>query len=164
MTEAPKPTVFDGHDHDGCIQDVTATVEAECAAKGLRLTPLRRRVLEILLEAHQAVGAYDVLARLQAEGFGSQPPVAYRALDFLVANGFAHKVQRLNAFVACIHPGKAHSPAFLICRTCRVVMEADLEAARAGLSTDAEAVGFRIERMVVEAEGLCPACARQDVA
>ena len=92
--------------------------------KGVRLTPVRRRVLEILLEEHRALGAYDVLQRLAAEGFGNQPPVAYRALDFLVEQGLAHRIRRLNAFTACMHPGEAHAPAFLICRACDAVAEA----------------------------------------
>ncbi len=158
MSTDETPEVFAPHDHAGCVDRVRAAVEADCAARGLKLTPLRRRVLEILLEAHRAVGAYDVLARLQAEGLGSQPPVAYRALDFLVSNGFAHKIQRMNAFVACIHPGERHSPAFLICRACRVVMETRLAAARAAVAAEAAEAGFKIERLVLEAEGLCPAC------
>jgi hypothetical protein len=63
-------------------------------ARGVRLTPVRRRVLEILLEEHKAMGAYDVLTRLAAEGFGNQPPVAYRALEFLEDQGFAHRIRR----------------------------------------------------------------------
>jgi hypothetical protein len=58
---------------------------------------------------HRALGAYAVLDQLREAGFGSQPPVAYRALDFLVAHGFAHKIERLNAFVACAHPGESHA-------------------------------------------------------
>ena len=75
-------------------------------------TPVRRRALEILLKEHRALGAYEVLDGLREPGFGSQPPVAYRALEFLVTHGFAHRVERLNAFIACAHPGKAHAPAF----------------------------------------------------
>ena len=75
--------------------------EALCAARKLQLTPVRKRVLEILLEAHEAMGAYDVLARLAAEGLGSKPPVAYRALGFWVEQGLVHRIEKLNAYVAC---------------------------------------------------------------
>ncbi|WP_285670434.1 Fur family transcriptional regulator [Paralimibaculum aggregatum] len=153
-----QPDIFARHDHGDCVRRTLETVEADCTARGLRLTALRRRVLEILLEAHRALGAYDVLARLAEEGYGSQPPVAYRALDFLVAHGFAHKLQRLNAFVACAHPGERHRPAFLICRTCLAVQEAHLDMPSEGIAGAAEAVGFTVERVVVEAEGLCPEC------
>jgi Fur family zinc uptake transcriptional regulator len=115
-------------------------------------------VLEILLEEHRAMGAYDVLARLTAEGQGAHPPVAYRALDFLVENGLAHKIERLNAFIACHHPGEAHRPAFLICRDCDSVAEAHVPPADGALGVEAKALGFRIERTVIEAEGLCPGC------
>ena len=149
---------FSAHDHAQCTGDVLAQAQALAAAGGLRLTPVRKRVLEILLEAHRALGAYDVLNRLAAEGFGNQPPVVYRALDFLVEHGLAHRIQRLNAFAACMHPGTAHAPVFLICRTCHVVAEAD--GAKVGAALRAAAAGFVVERSTVEALGLCPACNR----
>ena len=149
---------FADHDHARCTGDVLARAEAMVAERGLRLTPVRRRVLEILLEAHRAMGAYDVLTRLGAEGFGNQPPVAYRALDFLVEQGLAHRIRRLNAFAACMHPGTSHAPVFLICRACDQVAEADGGQVGEALATAAAAQGFAVERSTVEALGLCPAC------
>lgn len=153
-----EPLAFHHHDHSHCEGDVMHRAEALAKDQGLRLTPVRKRVLEILLEAHKAMGAYDVLQRLAAEGFGNQPPVAYRALEFLVEHGLAHRIRRLNAFTACMHPGEAHSPAFLICRQCDSVAEADAAGVRAALGASAEALGFTIERSNIEALGLCPAC------
>ncbi|NIZ10755.1 transcriptional repressor [Pseudooceanicola sp. HF7] len=149
---------FEKHDHGTCIREGVAAAEAVCTDAGLHFTPVRRRVLEILLEKHQALGAYDILDVLRTEGLGSQPPVAYRALDFLVKHGFAHRIERLNAFVACAHPGESHSPAFLICRKCDKVAEAEADPASDMLGRSAASVGFLIERAVVEAEGLCPDC------
>jgi Fur family zinc uptake transcriptional regulator len=119
---------------------------------------VRRRTLEILLEAHRALGAYDVLNRLSAEGYGNQPPVAYRALEFLVEQGLAHRIRRLNAFTACMHPGESHAPAFLICRLCDAVAEAPAAPVRAALDQAASDLGFAIERSNIEALGLCPTC------
>ena len=136
-----------------------AQAKVLCADQGLRLTPVRERTLAILLAEHRALGAYDVLARLSAEGLGSQPPVAYRALDFLVKAGLAHKIEALNAYTACVHLGATHTPAFLICRKCEAVAEADTAPAKGRLGDAARAAGFVIERTVVEATGLCPDCA-----
>lgn len=155
----PDPVGFGRHDHAHCVQSALDQADERCAAQGLRFTPVRRAALECLLQDHRALGAYEVLDRLREAGFGSQPPVAYRALEFLVAHGFAHRIERLNAFVACAHPGAAHSPAFMICRSCDAVAEAQSAAARGDLGEAARTVGFRIERTVVEAEGLCPDCA-----
>ena len=149
---------FAPHDHSHCAGAGLARAEVLAADRNMRLTPVRRRVLEILLEAHRALGAYDVLQRLAAEGFGNQPPVAYRALEFLVEHGLAHRIRRLNAFMACRHPGEAHSPAFLICRLCDAVAEAPAAPVRAALDVAAAGLGFAIERSNVEALGLCPAC------
>ena len=151
-------TAFERHDHSACADAAMARATDLAAARGLRLTPVRRRVLEILLEHHRALGAYDVLERLAAEGLGKQPPVAYRALEFLVENGLAHRIQRLNAFTACMHPGESHAPAFLICRTCHMVAEAEASAARASLEAEAARAGFQVERSTIEALGLCPNC------
>jgi len=159
--EAPKPSEpigFEEHDHGSCISGGIAAAEAQCASAGLRFTPVRRKTLEILLQEHRALGAYEMLDRLRDAGFGSQPPVAYRALEFLVANGFAHKIERLNAFVACVHPGANHSPAFMICRLCASVAEAQSAPTRGALGEAARATGFKIEQTVIEAEGICPVC------
>ncbi len=152
-----EPIGFSRHDHGSCVHDAMAVAEARCHDARAQLTPVRRRTLEILLEAHQALGAYDVLARLEKDGFGSKPPVAYRALGFLVDHGLAHRIERLNAFVACAHPGAAHDPAFMICRSCHKVAEAEAAPGDA-LNQTARQQGFMIEQTVVEAEGLCPAC------
>ena len=150
---------FDCHDHTSCIREALAAVDGYCTRNKLQFTPVRRRVLEILLEQHSAMGAYDILDTLRAEGLGSQPPVAYRALEFLVGHGFAHKIERLNAFIACMHPGEDHTPAFLICRGCDAVAEAHAEPSRGMLGRAATETGFIVEQAVVEALGLCPNCA-----
>jgi len=146
------------HDHARCIARAMAHVDSACAEEGLQMTPVRRRVLEILLEGHRALGAYEILDRLRAEGLGSQPPVAYRALDFLRRAGFVHRIETLNAFVACTRVGEGHVPAFLICRQCRHVIEAAAEPSRGHLERAADGAGFEIETAVREAEGLCADC------
>ena len=130
------------------------------------LTPLRRLPSEKSLANAPSASLRDSfccqsvprLARLATEGFGNQPPVAYRALEFLVDQGLAHRIQRLNAFTACVHPGEDHAPAFLICRTCHMVAEAEASAARASLEDEAARAGFQVERSTIEALGLCPNC------
>ena len=147
------------HDHRDCIRRVLDEAERRASNDKVNFTPVRRHTLEILLESHAAMPAYGLLKRLDADGFGSQPPVAYRALDFLMEQGFVHRVERLNAFVACMFPHEAHTPAFLICRNCRSVAETRVAPVPAALQQEARAAGFAIERSVMEAEGLCRDCA-----
>lgn len=152
------PLGFTQHNHAHCISDALDTADRRCRANGMQFTPVRRRVLEILLQEHRALGAYDILDRLRAEGLGSQPPVAYRALDFLVGQGLVHRVERLNAFIACTHPKADHAPAFLICRKCDAVAETSAAPDQDAVGRAAELAGFQMERAVIEVEGLCPAC------
>ena len=155
---------FSTHDHHACIAECVAAVEASCKNAGLHLTPVRKRVLEMLLAEHRAMGAYEILDRLREGGQNAQPPVAYRALDFLVGHGFAHRIERLNAFIACAHPTESHSPAFLICRVCDGVAETHAAPSRGVLGRAAREAGFRVERTMLEIEGVCPNCLEMEAA
>ncbi len=132
--------------------------EQYCKENGLNFTPVRRKVLEILLHKNTAIGAYEILDLLREAGFKNQPPVAYRALDFLVQNGFAHKIEQLNSFIGCTHPGKDHSPAFMICRNCDSVSEEEALTRNFSVSQIASKAGFTVEKAVIEARGLCHSC------
>ena len=147
------------HDHSTCISTAISALQAYCAEHKLNLTAIRLNVFQILLEEHRAMGAYQILDRLKAQGESAQPPMAYRALDFLVNCGFAHKIEHLNAFIACGHPGITHNPAFLICRDCQVVQES---ATRPALTSIAKEVSFAIEDSLIEAIGLCADCKYKD--
>lgn len=142
------------HDHHSCLARVRQTVDERRAARTLNLTPVRARVLEILLEDHRAMGAYEILDRLSADGHAAQPPIAYRALDFLMRAGLVHKIERLNAYVACVRPDTHHAPMFAICRACRTVAE-DVAPDKGPVTGER---GFVVEDTVVEAIGLCAAC------
>ena len=152
------PSAFQSHDHTDCQSRTLAAADDLCARRKLRLTPIRRQALEILAAEHKAMGAYDVLAQMTENGHQAHPPVAYRALEFLVAHSLAHKIERLAAYVACAHPGEGHRPAFLICRQCRRVAEAHVPQGDGAIGKAAETIGFQIEETVIEAEGLCPSC------
>jgi len=153
---------FSHHDHQRCVETALEQAESYCLANRLRFTTVRRRTLGILLESHSAMGAYDVLDRLNLEGLGSKPPIAYRALSFLLESGFIHRIERLNAYVACSHPGSRHRPAFLICSECGSVAEASLSPATGALNQTAKQSGFTIQHTTMEAEGRCPDCLEGD--
>lgn len=146
------------HDHSSCVAQAVAAAEEECRRRGARLTDVRRRVLELVWSNHQPVGAYVVLEALAREGFCAAPPTVYRALDFLLAHGLVHRIERLNAFVGCSHPGTPHAGQFLLCTNCGAAAELDDPAIDAALAAAAARMGFSAARQTVEIEGLCPAC------
>lgn len=146
------------HDHRRCVDDAIAAAERLCVARGLRFTALRRRVLELVWRSHRPVRAYDVLASLGRAHRGAAPPTVYRALDFLLENGFVHRIESLNAYVGCGEPGEAHAGQFLICRACGSIAELDDPAIARTVVRKAAALGFGAERQTIEVTGLCPAC------
>lgn len=140
-----------------------AAVERACRERGLRLTPIRANVLRLIAQAGKPVKAYELLEWVrEGKGVGADaPPTVYRALDFLMANGFVHKLASVNAFVACHHPSSArHSVPFLICDRCHSAVELEDRAVVAQLEQRARALGFRPQAQTLEVHGLCAACAK----
>jgi Fur family zinc uptake transcriptional regulator len=139
--------------------------DAICLRRGARLTTLRRQVLALVLESPRPTGAYELLDRLRGQHKGAAPPTVYRALDFLLEQGLIHKVERLAAYIGCIHgiadgPDHAHVHAaqFLICQNCQQVTELnDPGITRALLHATGDA-GFALRHATIEADGLCAAC------
>lgn len=152
-----------GHDHRFCIADALDAAERTCRERQLRFTPIRRRVLEIVWSGHGPTGAYEILHALRHERRAAAPPTVYRALDFLVENGFVHKIESLNAFVGCGHPGGEaghdHAGQFLICGNCRQVGELDDPEIAEIIARKAAGAGFSAVRQTIEIEGLCRHCA-----
>ncbi len=145
----------------------TAMKEAEavCLRRGAVLTPLRRQVLELVLQAEAPIGAYALLDRLKAARPGAAPPTVYRALDFLLEHGLIHKVERLNAFIGCNETGHGHAHdhhhphQFLICRNCGATMEIADHAVAHAIEAAARRAGFVLAEATVEIEGTCARCA-----
>jgi Fur family transcriptional regulator, zinc uptake regulator len=148
----PMPHV---HNHAAQIADA----EKRCDAAGESLTPLRRRVLELLIENQGPAKAYDLLPLIDTDR-QAKPPTIYRALDFLVRMGLAHRIESMNAFVACDIGSCARSTIFLICDNCGAAEEFDAGHALVDLSDAAKRDGFEIRRTMIEASGLCAACQR----
>ena len=139
--------------------------DAICAAKGSRLTDLRREVLGLILDAETPLGAYDLLEKLRATRDRAAPPTVYRALDFLLEQGLVHRLERLSAFIGCVadphgHEGHDHTHAaqFLICRNCRKVIEIEDDELAHALAHAAARLGFSVTGATIEAEGLCATC------
>ncbi len=154
------------HVHDAAA--FVAAVERACGERGLRLTEIRARVLALVAEAGKPIKAYDLLEQIRVdksadgEGAGAAaPPTVYRALDFLLANGFIHKLESINAFVACHHPNAAqHSVPFLICDRCHSATELEDAGIVATLDAAARALGFAPQAQTLEVHGLCARCAQ----
>lgn len=151
--------LFDtSHDHRHCLKDALDRAAALCRDRGVRLTPIRRRVLELVWGGHRPLGAYDILDALQAERSGAAPPTVYRALDFLREQGLVHRIESRNSFVGCPDPDTPHGGQFLICCTCGQAAELNDSAIDDAIRLSAARAGFVVGRRTIEIEGECPNC------
>lgn len=139
------------HTCNACDRSETAT--DALSARGIRLTELRRDVLQKLHHAAKPVGAYELFDQLKVTGKASAPPAVYRVLDFLVEQGLVHKVQSLSAYTACSTEPHTHAALFLICRDCGDVREEPATTPKSIAKS-----GFKVEHLSIEAVGLCAGC------
>lgn len=149
------------HDHQRCVRQALSRAEQLCRRRGQRLTPLRRRILEMVWISHRPIGAYAILDRLRRERGRSAPPTVYRALDFLQEQGLVHRLASLNAYAGCTRPDRPHTGQFLICASCQSLAELDDPQVVAAISESAAAAGFVVRHPTVEVLGLCPACRQE---
>ncbi|MGD9802716.1 MAG: Fur family transcriptional regulator [Hyphomicrobiaceae bacterium] len=149
-----------GHDHGSCLAEVIERARIAFDQQGLRLTELRRLVLEEIASSHQAVGAYDVLERLSKKGGRRLAPISiYRALDTLVAAGVVHRLESRNAFFACHATHAANRRQIVLaCEACGAVAEVAGARVFGDIAEAAEGVGFRMSGALVEVTGWCKAC------
>jgi Fur family zinc uptake transcriptional regulator len=151
------------HDHERCTADALAHAETLCAQREQRLTPIRRQVLEVLLESHKPLGAYEIMDRAAAAGTRPAPITIYRALDFLRDNGLVHRIESRNAFVACVNNHADGDPVvFLICEHCGAVGEAASQGVADQLKVAARAAGFTPKAPVIEIGGVCAHCRQHE--
>mgnify|MGYP001161244674 CR=1 FL=1 len=156
------PTSFPSrhHDHCGCEARILDEARRLCRERGVRLTNQRFEVLEIVASSHKPLGAYDIMEKVHFDGRRQSPVIIYRALDFLIAQGLVHRLNSLNAFIACMHSETAHTAQFLICRNCRNVAELKSSRVAEQIDEDALKTGFMVDQQVVEISGICGECGK----
>ena len=150
-----------GHNHASCISHTLDRARLAFEARGLRLTDLRRQVLEEIAGSHHSIGAYEVLDRLATKGTRLAPISVYRAIDALIEAGVVHRLESRNAYFAC-HGGHGRGAAHLVlvCERCGTVAEMQGEGVFAALDKAARDAGFEPRVRVVEMTGQCGHCRR----
>ena len=146
------------HNHRGCINHALQTAEQVCLKKDIRLTTIRKRVLELICANHKAIGAYELLDLFRQQDPKAKPVTIYRALDFLMEAGLVHKIESLNAFIACLQAETQHKSAILICDQCKNAYEINATSVYESLFALSETVQFEPQNLTLELHGLCANC------
>lgn len=134
------------------------TAERLCIKRGKRLTPIRRQILQILLEQRRSVKAYELLEQIRAAHPGAAPPTVYRALDFLVEQGLAHRLDATNAWTACHDAGGAPHDLLVVCTDCGVVAEVSDPSLTQQLANTVAQTGFTLSAHETELRAVCQHC------
>lgn len=146
------------HDHHGCREKAIHTAEKLCSQRGVRFTPIRREVLELIWESHRAVKAYDLLDRIKPKTGTTKPATVYRALDFLLEQGLIHKVESLNAFIGCSFSDRRHEQLLLACVQCHEVEERAGDQVIEAIDKELEQASFTMQHKTIEIHGICGRC------
>jgi Fur family zinc uptake transcriptional regulator len=146
------------------LTSVTALAEASelCKQRHVQLTARRKALLEILWEhPHRPQGAYPLMRRLESlTGRQVTATSVYRALEFLLRERLAMRVESRNAYLPCPHTRTLSVGAFFLCDLCGTAMVVNDPAIERVLAKRARSIGFRVLRRVIEFHGLCDRCAK----
>jgi Fur family zinc uptake transcriptional regulator len=152
------------HTH-GDSQEAALTLADEyCRERGEKLTPIRRKVLELLLNSGRATKAYSLLDEMRQIHPGSAPPTVYRALDFLLSAGLVHRIESINAFTVCHDLTQCQHGILVVCQQCGSVTELHQPKLRQALVAQIEDAGYRLASDEIELKGLCAACQAAEAA
>lgn len=123
------------------------------------LTRNQKVVFKALSESDVPLSAYDILDLHHVRDKGLKAPLTiYRALEKLQELGLVHRIESLNAFVACDRGPHAEPVGFMSCERCRKTVELPVDQCEAVLRASARASGFELDRITVEMSGRCTDC------
>jgi Fur family zinc uptake transcriptional regulator len=136
-----------------------ASADQHCAKHGQRLTDTRREVLTLLLQQGSCMKAYELLEALRKTHPQAAPPTIYRPLQFLVELGLVHRIDSLNAYIACTHDDASEQDFLVVCPRCASVSEIEDDKVNKLLAKHLEKSGFVAEHHSVEISAICHNCA-----
>ena len=146
------------HNHEQCRNKAVQTADKLCAERGVQLTPIRRKALELIWQSHRAIKAYDLLDQLKPLQQSAKPTTVYRALDFLLEQGLIHRIESLNAFIGCSCSEHQHELLLLICEQCHEVEERPGVLVMEAINNELAQADFAVHRKTIELQGLCKQC------
>ncbi len=155
---------FDGK--DGVEKSMASKTAKTCSKKrdcdSHHLGPNETSVQKILSKAAKPLSAYDIIPVMTKQlGHTVAPVTVYRALQHLAEHGLVTRIESKNAYILCQHPHEDHDCLFFICRQCGNAMEAPDSKISRMLRQEAGALGFGINKQILEIVGLCKNCARE---
>lgn len=128
-----------------------------CNGLGINEVALQK----VLAKAKKPLSAYDLIPLMSKQEKRVIAPVTvYRALKHLMSHGIVTRIESKNAYILCQHPHETHDCLFFICRACGDAIEAPDNKISKLLRGEATALGFKIDRQIIEIVGLCDACVR----
>jgi len=158
MTKIDKSPYDHVVDHDCACKSALQSAENHCKKQGVRLTAIRKQILQLMYQSHHAVKAYDLLEEIKSDFKNAKPVTIYRALDFLLKEGFIHKVESLNAFIACNQGHCNYECVLLICTQCHEVEEQTGSNMSKTVTTELQKSSFISQIKIIEIQGICVNC------
>jgi Fur family zinc uptake transcriptional regulator len=141
--------MFKNHTHSNCMNTAMKRAETLCNQRNIRFTPIRKKILALILEQHMPIKAYDILAKLSDADH----------IEFLLENQLIHKIDSINSYIGCEFAHKQHQSQFLVCDSCNEVMELQEPLLNSALTETSQSKGFVVRQSHVEIHGVCADCA-----
>lgn len=146
------------------VRKLLYEIKKVCVQRNVHLTPQRLAVLNaISKQCDGSISAYSLLNLLRQSSFPNAKPVTiYRALNFLLDQGFIHRIESTNSFMLCRYFLElTHDFSFFICNHCKKVTEQTTTGIMEVLQNTAKVTGFIMSHSIIEARGTCISCLRK---
>ena len=140
------------------MQARLAAARVQCEQRGTRFTPMRARVLELLLQHNRFVTAYEILDSILETHPRANPATVYRILGFLTENGLAHRLATVNGYIAQTGAADNDYHVFAICGRCSSVSELEANGVKYLLAALVASVGCAVGDRAAEIRVVCRDC------
>ena len=129
-----------------------------CAQNRYRWTDPREKVISVLANTSQPIGAYQIIELLSSDTATIKPPSVYRAIAFWAEHGFIHRIESLNAYIICCEHSKHTHFCIFICKNCSAVQEIQLKGISQLIKRSLRNMQGTSIQSTSEVLGLCSKC------
>jgi Fur family ferric uptake transcriptional regulator len=127
--------------------------------KGLKLTPQRKLITDIIHDAEANLTAEKIITRVQDRMPGVHKSTIYRTLEILEKAGCVYKSELGNQFIYH-HPEEGHHH-HLVCSRCGKSIDCEEDLFVPVERSIGEEYGFRVDFKHMVMSGLCEECRRK---
>lgn len=126
----------------------------------IKITPLRKEILNIVLSSKIPLSAYEILHKLRKKRPKAEPPTVYRVLDYLTSHQLIHRIDSSNKYMGCsqVENPTEHQGILFSCKKCLNSFEFTDAALLLYIKNFCKKNHLLMDSSLIEVKGACKKC------